>query len=217
MIPMLSPINWSQLNWRPKVWSLRALALPLLSLVLLAGCAGNDDWVRFRPDATSPFSGVEQPNPKPYTGQTSFIYGTYDLEENPSNLNDVDGYGLWVSARKSAWYIAPEVAYIQATENDGVLGKVRDSEFFAGGRITAELPFTPLSLIGGGGVSMISVDEYGIPPVAGIKADETGVYFHGGALLHLGDNAHFGLDYRISTYDGISDRSVFSVMTGINW
>jgi len=35
--------------------------------------------------------------------------------------------------------------------------------------------------------------------------------------LHLGDNAHIGVDYRLSTYDSISDRSVFSVMTGVNW
>ncbi len=211
VIPMWSPINRRKLNWRPIVWSLRSLVLSFLCLALVSGCASNEDWVRFRPDATSPFSGVEQPNPKPYTGQTSLIYGTYELDEDVQNLGNVDGYGLWVSARMSEWYIAPEFGFLQAEENDGVLGKIRDAELFAGGRVTAELPFTPFSVFGGAGISMLTVDEYDF------NADENGVYFHGGALLHLGDNAHIGVDYRLSTYDSISDRSVFSVMTGVNW
>ena len=69
--------------------SLKTVGIALICLVYLAGCAGNEDVIRFRPDAKSPFSGVEQPIEKPYTGQVSVIYGTYgDYEENPQNLND---------------------------------------------------------------------------------------------------------------------------------
>ena len=165
-----------------------------------------------RPDAKSPFSGVEQPIEKPYTGQVSVIYGTYDdYEDNPQNLSDVDGFGLWVSARPSEWYIAPELGYLNATEDNGALGEIDNSEVFFGGRVTAELPFTPFSLIGGGEFPQLKVREYNF------SADESGVYFHTGALLHLGDNAHLGINYRFSTYDDIADRSNFSVMTGVNW
>ena len=191
--------------------SLKTSSIALLCLVFLAGCAGNEDWVRLRPDTKSPFSGVDQPIEKPYSGQVSAFYGTYDYDENPQDLVDVDGYGLWISARKSDWYVAPEVGYLNATEDNGVLGDIDNSEFFFGGRVTAELPFTPFSLIGGGGITQLKINEYDV------NADESGVYFHGGALLHLGDNSHIGIGYRYSTYDGISDRSVFSVMTGINW
>lgn len=192
--------------------SLKTFGIALFCLVYLAGCAGNEDWIRLRPDAKSPFSGVEQPIEKPYTGQVSVIYGTEgDYEENPQNLSDVDGFGLWVSARPSEWYIAPELGYLNATEDNGALGEIDNSEVFFGGRVTAELPFTPFSLIGGGGISQLKVREYNF------SADESGVYFHTGALLHLGDNSHIGFNYRFSTYDGISDRSNFSIMTGINW
>ncbi len=192
--------------------SLKTIGITLFCLVCLAGCAGNEDWIRLRPDAKSPFSGVEQPIERPYAGQVSIIYGTYgDYEGNPLGLEDVDGFGLWVSARPSEWYIAPEIGYLNATEDDGSLGKVDNKEIFFGGRVTAELPFTPFSLIGGGGFTQLDVSEYSF------EAEESGVYFHGGAILHLGENAHVGFDYRFSTYDGISDRSNFSVMTGINW
>ncbi|MGE4619305.1 MAG: hypothetical protein AAEJ04_05790 [Planctomycetota bacterium] len=186
-----------------------------LCLATLSGCAGNEDWVRMRPDATSPFSGVEQPHAKPYTGQVSVIYGTYDFDVNPDPVNpldDVDGYGIWISARKSEWYIAPEIGYLSATEDDGAIGDVNDSELFAGARIVAELPFTPFSLIAGGGFSSIKIAEHSNP-----SASEAGAYFHGGALLHLGDNAHVGVDYKLSTYDEITDRTMFTIMAGVNW
>ena len=205
------------------MWSLRALVLPLLSLVLFSGCAGNSDWVRFRPDATSPFSGVEQPHAKPYSGQVSFTRGLYDLGASAGltealQLGDIDGYGLWVSARPSEWYIAPELGFIDSKENNGSFGKIRISELFAGGRVIAELPFTPLSVIAGMGISWVDGKIYG-----GDRIDESGVYFHGGALLHLGDNAHLALDYRTVDYtdeiDGISvdNTGVISVMVGFNW
>ena len=174
---LVTPIPWK--NWRPLVSSLKNVVIALFCLVFLAGCAGNEDWIRLRPDAKSPFSGVEQPMAKPYTGQVSVIYGTYDdYEDNPQNLSDVDGFGLWVSARPSEWYIAPEIGYLNATEDDGALGEIDNSEFFFGGRVTAELPFTPFSVIGGGGISQLKVREYSF------NADESGVYFHAGALLH---------------------------------
>lgn len=223
---MWSPINHSPLNWRPNVWSLRALVLPLLSLVLFSGCAGNSDWVRFRPDATSPFSGVEQPHAKPYSGQVSFTRGMYDLGASAAvieanQLDDIDGYGLWISARPSEWYIAPELGFIDSKENNGSFGKIRISEFFAGGRVIAELPFTPLSVIAGMGISSMDGEIYNV------DVAESGIYFHGGALLHMGDNAHLALDYRTVSYsdsitvDGLGNTAdnmdVISVMLGFNW
>ena len=169
-----------------------------------------------RPDATSPFSGVEQPHAKPYTGQVSVIYGTYDYDVNPdleNPLDDVDGFGIWISARKSEWYIAPEIGYLSATEDDGAAGDVNDAELFLGARVVAELPFTPFSLIGGAGFSSIKIDEHGLD----LPSSASGPYFHGGALLHLGDNAHLGIDYKISTYDDVTDRSLLSIMAGVNW
>ena len=208
------------------MWSLRALVLPLLSLVLFSGCAGNNDWVRFRPDATSPFSGVEQPHAKPYSGQVSFTRGMYDLGASAAviaanHLDDIDGYGLWVSARPSEWYIAPELGFIDSKENNGSFGKIRISEFFAGGRVIAELPFTPLSVIAGMGISVLDGEIYTV------DVAENGIYFHGGALLHMGDNAHLALDYRTVSYsdsitvDGLGNTAdnmdVISVMLGFNW
>ena len=198
------------------MWSLRTCGLILLCFAMLSGCAGNEDWVRMRPDATSPFSGVEQPHAKPYTGQVSLIYGTYDFDVNPDPVNplsDVDGYGIWISARKSEWHVAPEIGYISATEDDGAAGDVADSELFVGARVVAELPFTPFSLIAGGGFSSIKIDEHDVAQ----PSDDSGPYFHGGALLHLGDNAHLGIDYKLATYGDISDRTVFSIMAGVNW
>lgn len=208
------------------MWSLRALVLPLLSLLLFSGCAGNSDWVRFRPDATSPFSGVEQPHAKPYSGQVSFTRGMYDLGASSAviaanQLDDIDGYGLWISARPSEWYIAPEVGFIGSKETNGALGKIRFSEFFAGGRVIAELPFTPLSLIAGAGISSVDGEIYTV------DVAESGVYFHGGAILHMGDNAHLTLDYRnvgfsnditVDTLGNTADSmDVISVMLGFNW
>ncbi|HIG05398.1 MAG TPA: hypothetical protein EYQ08_06670 [Planctomycetes bacterium] len=182
----------------------------------------RQDWIRFRPDATSPFSGVEQPHAKPYSGQMSFVRGMYDLGAPDDvteelQLGDIDGYGLWVSARPSEWYVAPELGFIDSTESNGALGKIHLSEFFAGGRVVAELPFTPFSVIAGMGISRVDGTIYDF------DIDENGIYFHGGALLHIGDNTHLALDYRTVDYsDDIGQSNapnvdVISVMLGVNW
>ncbi|MGE4602805.1 MAG: hypothetical protein AAEJ65_07865 [Planctomycetota bacterium] len=187
------------------------------------------DWIRFRPSATSPFSGVEQPHPKAYTGQVSFLRGMYDPNKGSAyeaafGLDDIDGYGLWISARPSEWYIAPEIGYIGSAEDNGaILGDIKLSEFFAGARVVAELPYTPTSIIAGVGISSLNadVDSLDIP---GDKFDEevTGPYFHIGVLLHMGDNAHLGLDYRTVDYgddlNPLSERTdILSIMAGVNW
>jgi hypothetical protein len=138
-----------------------------------------------------------------------------------NHLDDIDGYGLWVSARPSEWYIAPELGFIDSKENNGSFGKIRISEFFAGGRVIAELPFTPLSVIAGMGISSMDGEIYTV------DVAENGIYFHGGALLHMGDNAHLALDYRTVSYsdsitvDGLGNTAdnmdVISVMLGFNW
>jgi hypothetical protein len=138
-----------------------------------------------------------------------------------NQLDDIDGYGLWVSARPSEWYIAPELGFIDSKENNGSFGKIRISEFFAGGRVIAELPFTPFSVIGGMGISSMDGKIYTV------DVAENGIYFHGGALLHMGDNAHLALDYRTVRYfadikvdDGgnkADSMDVISVMLGVNW
>jgi hypothetical protein len=60
-----------------------------------------------------------------------------------------------------------------------------------------------------------------------VDVAENGIYFHGGALLHMGDNAHLALDYRTVSYsdsitvDGLGNTAdnmdVISVMLGFNW
>jgi hypothetical protein len=166
---------------------------------------------------------VEQPHAKLYTGQVSFFRGRYDLGASDavteaSQLDDIDGYGLWISARPSEWYVAPEVGFIDSKENNGSQGKIHLSEFFAGGRVVAELPFTPFSLIAGMGISFVDGKIYDDP-----RIDESGVYFHGGALLHMGDNAHLALDYRTVDYTDkintaeVGNTDVISVMLGFNW
>lgn len=217
--------------------SLRTYGPIFLCLALLSGCAANEDWVRFRPDATSPFSGVEQPHPKPYTGQVSFLRGMYDPTssdqfQTANGLTDIDGYGLWISARPSEWYIAPELGFIGSAEDNGDLGDIRFSEFFAGGRVVAELPFTPTSIIAGFGISSLKADVDsldidpvpGPPPIPGDLFDEevTGPYFHIGVLLHMGDNAHLGLNFRTADYgDDLGSLSkkpdILSIMAGVNW
>ncbi|MEE2890218.1 MAG: hypothetical protein VX404_07220 [Planctomycetota bacterium] len=193
--------------------------------------ARGQDWIRFRPDATSPFSGVEQPHPKPYTGQVSFLRGMYDPTssdqfQTANGLTDIDGYGLWISARPSEWYIAPELGFIGSAEDNGDLGDIRFSEFFAGGRVVAELPFTPASIIAGFGISSLKadVDSLDTPPPPVVEFDEEAIapYFHVGVLLHMGDNAHLGLDYRTVDYgddlNPLSERmDTLSIMAGVNW
>jgi len=180
----------------------------------------RQDWIRFRPDATSPFSGVEQPHANPYSGQVSFTRGLYDLGASSGlteqiRLGDLDGYGLWISARPSEWYIAPELGFISSKETNGPL-KSRVSEFFAGGRVIAELPFTPFSVIAGMGISSM---EGKLATV--IDVEESGFYFHGGAMLHMGDHAHFALDYRTVNYSDDfnfgSNLDVITLMLGVNW
>jgi hypothetical protein len=181
----------------------------------------RQDWIRFRPDATSPFSGVEQPHANPYSGQVSFSRGLYDLGATSAlagttRLEDLDGYGLWISARPSEWYIAPELGFISSKESNGLL-KSRVSEFFAGGRVIAELPFTPFSVIAGMGISQVKGRLANI-----IKVEESGFYFHGGAMLHMGDHAHFALDYRTVNYSDDdfvvgSNMDVITLMLGVNW
>ena len=209
--------------------SLRTYGPIFLCLALLSGCAANEDWVRFRPDATSPFSGVEQPHPKPYTGQVSFLRGMYDPNQTGFGLDDIDGYGLWISARPSEWYIAPELGFIGSAEDNGDLGDIRFSEFFAGARVVAELPFTPTSIIAGLGISSLKadVDSLDIPPppapgVIEFDEEETALYFHIGVLLHMGDNAHLGLDYRTVDYgDALNPLTekmdILTIMAGVNW
>ena len=234
--PVRSPKNWS-----PTVRSLRTYGPIFLCLALLSGCASNEDWVRFRPDATSPFSGVEQPHPKPYTGQVSFLRGMYDPNAGSAfagtlDLNDIDGYGLWISARPSEWYIAPEIGYIGSAEDNGANGKIRNYDFFAGARVVAELPFTPLSIIGGLGINSLqadidSIDNGGFHYIPSYEFDETvyAPYFHIGVLLHMGDHAHLGLDYRsvdygddlnpIHTPRRLTTDSIetLNIMAGVNW
>ena len=212
-----------------------------MCLALLSGCASNEDWVRFRPDATSPFSGVEQPHPKPYTGQVSFLRGVYapnagSAFEGILDLNDIDGYGLWISARPSEWYIAPELGFIGSAEDNGALGDIRASEFFAGARVVAELPFTPLSVIAGLGINSLkadvdSIDNGGFHYIPAYEFDEEVIapYFHIGVLLHMGDHAHLGLDYRsvdygddlnpIHTPRRLTADSIetVTIMAGVNW
>ena len=219
-------------NWRPTVWSLRNYGMIFLCLAMLSGCAANEDWVRFRPDPTSPFSGVEQPHPKAYTGQVSFLRGLYELNldsepkqvfEDAFQLDDIDGYGLWISARPAEWYIAPEFGFIMSEEDNGLLGDIKFTEIFAGGRVVAELPFTPTSVFAGLGITSLKAD------VDALNFDKelSASYFHFGVLLHMGDNAHLGLDYRIVDYGkdlselhpsgDPNSMDTLSIMAGVNW
>lgn len=186
----------------------------LCLLLICAGCAIDDDFVRFRPEARSPFSGVEQPNMSPYSGTVSFQNAVYDFDRNTSALNQyksVDGGGVLVSARKSEWFVAPEVGVNVVGEKDGPI-ELRFAEFVAGGRITANFPFTPFSAFGGGGLALLDSTNNGV------DASETGFYFHGGGYIHLGDNAHIGFDYRSCLYDDSAfDRQSLGVSLGWNW
>ena len=203
----------------------------------------KENWIRFRPEPTSPASGAEDHFRGEYSGQVSVTYATNDyefLDEEDSNphvpnnfdkYSDVDGYGLWISARPNSWYIAPEIGYQSMVEdgifedNPAITGDTEIAEVFIGARIIAELPFTPFSIIAGGGYSKIeTTNELAVDlapdPGFDTRHEGEGGYVHIGALLHLGDNAHIGVNFRKSEYDsadGLDDRELLTLMAGWNW
>ncbi len=213
----------------------------------------KENWIRFRPEPTSAASGAEDHFRGEYSGQVSITYATVDYEflnrtggivesgsigpTNAGKYSSVDGYGLWISARPNSWYIAPEIGYHSMVEDglfegidqieDLVVGDTEIAEVFIGARIIAELPFTPFSIIAGGGYSKIETkNELAVDLDPSIDFDfdtrheGEGGYVHIGALLHLGDNAHIGVNLRKSEYDsadGLDDRELLSVMAGWNW
>ena len=131
---------------------------------------------------------------------------------------------------------AMAVAYFGSRDNSIAIS--RNVEASTRARVVAELPFTPTSIIAGLGISSLKADVDsldsdpvpGPPPIPGDKFDEEviGPYFHIGVLLHMGDHAHLGLDYRAVDYgDDLNpihyprrlteQMETLTIMAGVNW
>ena len=129
---------------------------------------------------------------------------------------------------------AMAVAYFGSRDNSIAIS--RNVEASTRARVVAELPYTPTSIIAGVGISSLnadvdSIDNGGFHYIPAYEFDEEVIapYFHIGVLLHMGDHAHLGLDYRSVDYGDdfnpihtprrltTDNIETVTIMAGVNW
>jgi hypothetical protein len=188
--------------------------LCLFILALTAGCAttSGEPVFRLRPKVNEETGQRD----KAYKGNADIVFTVPDYDSGSGTPN---GFGLRVNARRSNWYVAPEIGF--GFVDEGEQGDTADVfDVFAGGRVAARFTEIPVEVFANGGVSFLDSDVF--VPSAGIDKDETNVgYYVGvGSYLYLGssEGAALGLAYRYVGQDWVLDPyGEFSISLGWAW